>query len=120
MKPKIAIVVASMVLAAPTYAQTKTIPHYRKSGGYTYVCQEIWGANYNPCDQVPLALVKKIDELAKDECENDPTGGIPHATSGDAIVLNYQCQGGHMKRDPYVWHFDADGYRPDVWKVVTR
>jgi hypothetical protein len=84
----------------------------------TLVCQEIWGANYNPCDQVPLALVKKVDALAKDECENDPTGGIPHATSGDAIVLQYQCLSGHMKRDPYVWHFDADGYRPDVWTAI--
>jgi hypothetical protein len=40
------------------------IPHYRKIHGVTLVCQEIWGANYNPCDQVPLVLVKKIDELA--------------------------------------------------------
>ena len=74
----------------------------------TLVCQEIWGANYIPCDQVPLTLVKKIDELAKDECENERSyRRYPHATSGDAIVL--QCLGRHMKRDPYVWHFDADG-----------
>ena len=113
------IVAAALVLVAPAYAQQiKTIPHYRKSHGVTLVCQEIWGGNYNPCDQVPLAMVKKIDELAKDECENDPIGGIANATSGDAIVLNYQCLGGHMKREPYVWRFDADGYRPDVWKPV--
>ena len=111
------VAIADLIVGG-AHAQTKTIPHYRKSHGVTLVCQEIWGANYNPCDQVPLALVKKVDELAKDECENDPTGGIPHATSGDAIVLRYQCQGGHMTREPYVWHFDADGYRPDQWKPV--
>jgi uncharacterized GH25 family protein len=79
------------LMVSGAHAQEKTIPHYRKSGGVTLICQEIWGANYDPCDQVPLAMVKKIDELAKDECEN-----------------------------PYVWHFDADGYRSDVWKPVTR
>lgn len=119
MKLFLMVAIAGLMIGG-AHAQTKTVPHYRKSHGVILVCQEIWGANYNPCDQVPLALVKKIDELAKDECENDPTGGIPHATSGDAIVLKYQCQGGRMKRDPYVWHFDADGYRPDVWKPVTR
>jgi hypothetical protein len=106
------------LMVSGAYAQEKTIPHYRKSHGVTLVCQEIWGANYNPCDQVPLAMVKKIDELAKDECENDPDNGIPHATTGDAIILIYKCNAGHMKREPYVWHFDADGYRPDVWKPV--
>jgi hypothetical protein len=51
------------------------IPHYRKSHGVTLVCQAIWRANHNPFDQVPLALVKKIDKLAKDECERRAAGG---------------------------------------------
>jgi hypothetical protein len=44
-KSLIVIVAAAFVLAAPAYAQIKTIPHYRKSHGVTLVCREIWGAN---------------------------------------------------------------------------
>jgi hypothetical protein len=42
MKKLLIASVAALVLAAPAYAQTKTIPHYRKSHGATLVCQEIW------------------------------------------------------------------------------
>jgi hypothetical protein len=46
-------------------AQIKTIPHYRKSHGATLVCQEIWGANYDPCDHGANHSVKDRDNAAR-------------------------------------------------------
>jgi hypothetical protein len=54
MKRLFLTVAIANLMVGGAQAQTKTIPHYRKSYGVILVCQE-----------VPLAQVKKIDELAK-------------------------------------------------------
>jgi hypothetical protein len=36
--------------------------------------------------------------------------------TGEAIVLNYECSRGHMKRESYSRHFDADGWMLEEWQ----
>jgi len=57
------------------------------------------GGNGEFCTRTPLSEVRRIDELAKDMCEHGgPDIIIPHALTGEAIALNYECDGGRMTR----------------------
>ena len=39
--------------------------------------------------------------FAEDTCRHGGEG-VPHAQTGDAAILNYQCVNGRMTRDPYL------------------
>jgi hypothetical protein len=93
--------------------------HFREYGNMIWVCAVHWGANSTPCVRTPLNIIHKIDVLAEDICQHDPAGGVPHAITGEAIVLNYQCKGKHMTREAYAYHFDSDGYKMEEWKPMT-
>ena len=47
-----------------------------------------------------------------------PDAIISHAMTGEAIVLNYECKRGHMVREPYANHFDADGWMTEEWRPL--
>jgi hypothetical protein len=93
--------------------------HFRRLGELVMVCAYRYGGNGGFCVRTPLSEVKHIDELAEDECRH---GGhdaiIPHAMTGEAIVLNYNCKRGHMVREPYANHFDADGWMIEEWRPL--
>jgi hypothetical protein len=108
MKKLLIASIAALVFAAPAYAQEKTVPHYRKSHGVTLVCHDIWGANYSNCSRITLSEVKKVDAFAEDTCRHGGEG-VPHAQTGDAAILDYQCVNGRMTRHPYLNDFDMDG-----------
>jgi hypothetical protein len=99
------------------YANERIITHYRTAYGQKWVCHDIWGANYSNCSRITLAEVKKIDAFAEDTCRHGGEG-VPHAQTGDAAILNYQCVNGRMTRDPYLNDFDADGYQSAQWKPI--
>jgi hypothetical protein len=44
--------------------------------------------------------------------------GVPHAQTGDAAILNYQCVNGRMTRDLYLNAFDSEGYQSAQWKPI--
>ena len=93
--------------------------HFRTSGGIIWVCSYNGVGNGGFCTRTPLSDVKRIDDLAEGACQHGGPGAIvPHALSGEAIVLNYDCKGGHMLREPYAQHFDADGWMLDEWKPL--
>jgi len=93
--------------------------HFRNVGGSTLACA-YYGGNGGFCTQTSLEDVKKVDGTAEDECQNSgPDTIIPHAMTGEANVLNYECVGGHMRREPYSNAFDADGWRFDEWKPLN-
>jgi len=69
---------------------------------------------------MPLALVKKIDKRTEDFCQHSgPDAMIPHVMIGEAEVLNYECIGGHMRREPYSNAFDMDGWKFEEWKPLN-
>jgi hypothetical protein len=118
MKKLLIASVAAFVLAAPAaHADERSITHYRTAYGQKLVCHDIWGANYSNCSRITLAEVKKIDAFAEDTCRHGGEG-IPHAQTGDAAILNYQCVNGRMTRHPYLNDFDMDGYQSAQWKPV--
>jgi hypothetical protein len=93
--------------------------HFRRYGGLTWVCYYNGVGNSGFCVRTPLSEVKGIDELAEDTCRHGgPDANIPHAMTGEAIVLNYDCKRGHMVREPYANHFDADGWMLEEWKPL--
>lgn len=93
--------------------------HFRRSGGIIWVCSYNGVGNGGFCTRTPLSDVKRIDDLAEDTCRHGgPQAIIPHVMTGEAIVLNYECKDGHMVRDPYAQHFDADGWMLDEWKPL--
>jgi hypothetical protein len=92
--------------------------HFRRLGELVMVCA-FHGGNGRFCVRTPLSEVKRIDELAEDECRyGGPDAIISHAMTGEAIVLNYDCKGGHMEPEPYANHFDADGWMMEEWKPL--
>jgi hypothetical protein len=91
--------------------------HFRRIGNSLLACAYHWGANGGFCTQTPLSLVRKIDERAKDWCMQG-MDNVPHAVTGEAIVLNYRCIGGHMKREPYATAFDTEGYINEEWRHI--
>ena len=110
--------VATFVLAAPAaHADERIVTHYRTAYGQKLVCHDIWGANYSNCSRITLAEVKKIDAFAEDTCRHGGEG-VPHAQTGDAAILNYQCVNDRMTRGPYLNAFDAEGYQSAQWKQV--
>ena len=40
--------------------------------------------------------------------------------TGPAIVLNYQCKGEHVVREPYAYYFDFDGYKWSEWLYLPQ
>jgi len=93
--------------------------HFRTSGGIMLVCYYNGVGNGRFCTRTPLSDVKRIDDLAEDTCQHGGPGAIiPHALTGEAIVLDYACKGGHMAREPYARRFDADGWMLDEWKPL--
>jgi hypothetical protein len=64
-----------------------------------------------------LRSLKKIDAFAEDTCRHGGEG-IPHAQTGDAAILNYQCVNGRMTRHPYLNDFDMDSYQSAQWRPV--
>jgi hypothetical protein len=76
-----------------------------------WVCYYNGVGNWGFCTRTPLSDVKRIDELAEDTCRHGgPDANIPHSMTGEANVLNYDCKRGHMVREPYAQHFNADGW----------
>ena len=93
--------------------------HFRNLGGTICVCAYDWGANGGLCVRTPLSEVKKIAALAEDTCRHRaPDAIIPHAMTGEAVVLKYECKRGHMVREPYAYHFDADGWMLEEWRPL--
>jgi hypothetical protein len=90
--------------------------HFRRLGETIFVCAYLWGRNARFCGRTPLSDVKRVDELAEDTCQHG--GLISHAMTGEAEELNYECKGGHMVREPYAYHFDADGWMLEEWKAL--
>ena len=88
--------------------------HFRNLGGRIFVCAYHWGANGGFCVRTPLSKVRRIDELAEGVCRHGAEG-IPHAMTGEAQALGYDCKHGHMVREPYSYHFDEDGWSTDEW-----
>jgi hypothetical protein len=77
------------------------------------------GGNGGFCVRTPLSEVKRVDEIADDECRHGgPDATIPHAVTGEAIVLSYDCKHGHMVREPYFNHFDPDGWITEDWRPL--
>ena len=113
----IASVAPFVLVASAAQADERIITHYRTAYGQKLVCHDIWGANYSNCSRVTLAEVKRIDMFAEDTCRHGGEG-VPHAQTGDAAILNYQCVNGRMTRDPYLNAFDAEGYQSAQWKQV--
>jgi hypothetical protein len=101
----------------PQGADDRIIYHFRRAGETVLVCGYHWGGNGRFCTRTPLSLVRKIDERAEDACRQGETG-IPHAMTGEAIVLNYDCVRGHLKRQPYAYAFDLDGYMMEEWRPL--
>jgi hypothetical protein len=92
--------------------------HFRRSGELVMVCA-YHGGNFGFCIRTPLSAVKRIDEFAEDECRHGgPNTTIPHVMTGEAIALNYDCKRGHMVREPYAGHFDADGWKWEEWRPL--
>jgi hypothetical protein len=118
----VAIAACVGIMSTGVQAEERMIPKYRTTHGVKLVCYAPYGANWDPCSRMPLSLVKKIDVMAEDVCNQGPDEmgppTIPHAIYGDAGALNYRCIGRHMKREPYAYHFDYDGYQNDNWKAV--
>ena len=102
----------------PEGPDDRIIYHFRRAGENVLVCGYHWGGNGRFCTQTPLSLVRKIDERAEDACRQGESG-VPHAITGEAIVLNYDCVRGHMKREPYAYAFDLDGYMNEEWRPLT-
>jgi hypothetical protein len=93
--------------------------HFRRLGELVMVCAYHYGGNGGFCVRTPLSQVKRVDELAEDECRHGgPAAIIPHAMTGEAIALNYNCKHGHMVREPYANHFDADGWMTEEWRPL--
>jgi hypothetical protein len=87
--------------------------------GETVMVCAYHGGNGGSRVRTPLSEVKRIDEMADDECRHGrPDATIPHATTGEAIVLSYDCKHGHMVREPYFNHFDPDGWMTKEWRPL--
>lgn len=94
--------------------------HFRRSGGVVLVCGYYLGANGGFCGQTTLSDVRKVDAMAEDACQQDSSYDPPHAITGEAIALHYKCVRGHMKRDPYGYAFDYDGYTVGQWRALPE
>jgi hypothetical protein len=93
--------------------------HFRRVGNSIMVCGYHWGGNGGFCGKTTLSEVKQIDERAEDTCRfGGPDASIPHAMTGEAIWLDYECFRGHMRRKPYADVFDQDGYNSEQWKFL--
>jgi hypothetical protein len=93
--------------------------HFRNIGDSVWACAYHVGYNWGFCTQTPLSEVKKIDEVAEDLCRHSgPDAIIPHAMTGEADALNYECAGNHMRRKPYSNVFDIDGWIVDQWEAA--
>jgi hypothetical protein len=113
------LLAAALVAATPVMADSGEMHHYRVAFGQRLVCTNNRWANYDPCSRVTLAEVKQIDALAEDACRQGEDI-IPHALYGDAGALNFECVNRHMHREPYWYHFDAQGYQIGNWVAVRR
>lgn len=114
-RPTPAMLAQARRVMPPQGDHDRLIYHFRRLGAGVLVCGVHWGANGGFCAQTSLAEVRQIDERAEDACRQGETG-IPHALTGEALVLRYDCVGGHMKREPYAYEFDQDGWRYDEWR----
>ena len=103
--------------AANTETVGAPIYHFRRVGNETLVCAYHYGANGGFCGRTPLSVIRKIDAVAQDACEHGEPN-IPHAITGEAIVLQYACKGGRMVREPYAYHFDSEGYDLGQWRAL--
>jgi hypothetical protein len=118
--PTPAMLASAKRLIQPNDDMDRIEYHFRRSGGSVLVCGYHKGANWGFCDQTTLSMVRKIDALAEDACQHGDGYDPPHAITGEAIVLNYKCVRGHMKRDPYAYAFDSDGYTNDQWRALPN
>ena len=83
------------------------------------VCGYHVGGNGGFCGKTTLSEVKQIDARAEDTCRfGGPDASIPHAMTGEAVWLNYECIRGRMKRKPYADVFDQDGYNVEQWEFL--
>jgi hypothetical protein len=98
----VAIAACIGIMSTGVQAEERMIPNYRTTHGVKLVCYTPYGANWDPCSRMPLSLVKKIDVMAEDVCNQGPNEmgppTIPHAIYGDAGALNYRCVG-RLRRD---------------------
>ena len=90
--------------------------HFRNLGETTFVCAYHWGAKGGLCGRTPLSEVKHVDELPRIHVSMGRL--IPHAMTGEAEVLKYECKRGHMVREPYAYHFDVDGWMLEEWRPL--
>ncbi len=102
----------------PNEGNMPPVYHFRRNGNVVQVCADHHG-NDAFCVRTSLETVRKIDERAEDACQHGAEG-ISHAMTGPAIVLNYQCKGGHMVREPYAYYFNFDGYKWSEWLYLLQ
>jgi len=91
--------------------------HFRNVEGHILFCSYLVGRNGGFCTRDGQS-VKQIDQAVIQFCRETPNAKPPHEVYVEAWDLDYRCVGSDMRRLPYSYAFDEEGYMRSEWKVL--